>query len=137
MGNIGTGAYDTIAENYGAATLGVDLSERKLADHIRQHRRVVIADASDPDFWHRVELPEVELILLALTHHEENMLVGELLRDLGYRGQVAAVVRFAEEAEELEEHGFSAFNLYSQAGAGFADHAIEYLQEGHSATPRA
>jgi predicted Kef-type K+ transport protein len=137
MGNIGTGAYDTIAENYGAATLGVDLSERKLVEHVRQHRRVVIADASDPDFWHRVELQEVELILLALTHHEENMLVGQLLRELDYPGQVAAVVRFAEEAQDLEEHGFSAFNLYSQAGAGFADHALEHLQEGRPAASRA
>ena len=64
------------------------------------------------------------------------MLVGQLLRDLGYSGQVAAVVRFAEEAEDLEVHGFSAFNLYSQAGAGFADHAIEYLQQGRPSAPQ-
>ncbi len=127
MGNIGTGAYDAIAEEHGSEVLGVDLNERKLAEHARRHRRVVTADASDPDFWHRVDLQAVDLILLALTHHEENMLVGRLLRDLGYRGQVSAVVRFTEEAKELEAHGFSAFNLYAQAGAGFADHAIEQL----------
>ena len=55
------------------------------------------------------------------------MLVGTLLRELGYGGQVAVVVRFAEEAEELREHGFSAFNLYAQAGAGFAAHALERI----------
>ena len=127
MGNNGTGAYDAIAEEHGAEVLRVDLNERKLAEHARRHRRVVTADASDPDFWHRVDLQAVDLILLALTHHEENMLVGRLLRDLGYRGQVSAVVRFTEEAKELEAHSFSAFNLYAQAGAGFADHAIEQL----------
>jgi predicted Kef-type K+ transport protein len=128
MGNIGKGAYDAIAEKYGHEVLGVDLNERKLDDHMRKHRRVVIADASDPDFWHQVNLDEVTLVLLALTHHQENMLVAELLRDLGYSGGTAAVVRFAEEARDLEEHGFSAFNLYAQAGAGFADHAAQQLK---------
>lgn len=132
MGNIGTGAYDAIAEEYGEAVLGVDVNDRKLAEHHRQHRRVVTADASDPDFWHRVDLQAVQLILLALTHHEENMLVGNLLTDLGYRGEVAAVVRFQEEAEELEAFGYSAFNLYAQAGAGFAEHAAQQLQAGTS-----
>jgi predicted Kef-type K+ transport protein len=131
MGNIGTGAYDAIAEEHGSEVLGVDLNERKLDEHMRLHRRVVTADASDPDFWHRVKLDEVALVLLALTHHQENILVGELLRDLGYTGRIAAVVRFAEEAQELEAMGFSAFNLYAQAGAGFADHAMDILAEPH------
>jgi hypothetical protein len=127
MGNIGTGAYDSIAEKHGASVLGVDLNDRKLAEHSRLHRRVITADASDPDFWLRVNLDEVELVLLALTHHQENMLVGHLLTGLGYRGRMAAVVRYDEEATELQQHGFSAFNLYAQAGAGFADHAVDLL----------
>lgn len=127
MGIIGKGAYDAIAETHGREVLGVDLNERKLADHTRKHRRVVMADASDPDFWHQVQLQEVQLVLLALTHHEENMLVADLLRDIGYTGRTAAVVRFAEEARDLEKRGFSAFNLYAQAGAGFADHAVAQL----------
>ncbi len=127
MGNIGTNAYDAIAEKHGHHTLGVDLNEKRLEDHRRQHRRVVMADASDPDFWHRVNLGEVKLVLLALTQHQENMLVGRLLREQGYTGEVAVVVRFSEEAEELEQCGFSPFNLYAQAGAGFAAHALEQV----------
>ena len=42
--------------------------------------------------------------------------------------RIAAVVRFREEARELEQHGYSAFNLYAQAGAGFADHAVQQLE---------
>lgn len=129
MGNIGTGAYDAIAETRGYEVLGVDLNERKLAEHARKHRRVVMADASDPDFWHQINLEEVELVMLALTHHQENMLVGGLLQDLGYSGRMSAVVRFSEEARELEKRGFSTFNLYAQAGAGFADHAVAQLSD--------
>ncbi|WP_066059708.1 cation:proton antiporter family protein [Halioglobus sp. HI00S01] len=127
MGNIGTGAYDTLAETHGAEVLGVDLNEAKLAEHTRRHRRVVPADASDPDFWVQVDLTEVDLVLLALTNHPENVLVADLLRELDYQGRVAAVVRFREEAEELETHGISVFNLYAQAGAGFAEHAAAQL----------
>jgi len=62
-----------------------------------------------------------------LTNHQENLLVGKLLLSLGYRGEIAAVVRHSEHAEEMRELGISAFNLYGQAGAGFAAHAADHL----------
>ncbi|MFV0277524.1 MAG: cation:proton antiporter [Parahaliea sp.] len=127
MGNIGAGAYDGIREQYGNNVIGVDENDVKLAAHREAGRRVVAADASDPDFWQRVNLQQLELVMLALTNHQENLLVCHLLRDLGYQGPIAAVVRFAEEAVELESHGISAFNLYAQAGSGFAAHAAEQL----------
>ncbi|MFK8049169.1 MAG: cation:proton antiporter [Halioglobus sp.] len=134
MGNIGAGAYDAMAELYGHTVLGVDDNDYKLERHRTEGRRVAQADASDPDFWWQVDLGEVELIMLALTHHQENLLVGHLLEDLGYRGKLAAVVRFSEEAGDLEKHGISAFNLYAQAGAGFAAHAAEKLSTPSSNT---
>lgn len=127
MGNIGTGAYEAIAEQLGPEVLGVDDNDNKLAAHRARYRRVVAADASDPDFWHRVNLKQIKLVLLALTNHRENLLVARVLRDMDYSGKIAAVVRFREEAEELQQHGISAFNLYSQAGSGFAAHALEQL----------
>jgi Trk K+ transport system NAD-binding subunit len=91
------------------------------------HRRVIAADATDPDFWSRIDLSEVKLVMLALTNHQENMVVTRLLQELGYPGHMAAVVRFPEEAEELEHHGISAFYLFAQAGSGFAAHARAQL----------
>jgi predicted Kef-type K+ transport protein len=129
MGNIGTGAYEAMASEHGEWVLGVDNSDRKLANHREQHRRVVAADATDPEFWLRIDLQQIQLVMLALTNHKENMLVGHLLSELGYQGKIAAVIRFAEEAAELEENGISAFNLYAQAGAGFASHAAHNLPD--------
>jgi threonine dehydrogenase-like Zn-dependent dehydrogenase len=129
MGNIGTGAYESIARTYGEQVLGIDDNDVKLAMHREHHRRVAAADASDPDFWHRVALDEVELIMLALTNHEENMLIARLLESMGYRGRIAAVVRFPEETKALEERGILAFNLYDQAGEGFAAHAASGLRD--------
>lgn len=128
IGNIGAGAYDAMKEQFGDGVLGVDDNDRKLDTCKNEGRRVVQADASDPDFWRQVNLAEIELVMLALTNHQENLLVGNLLSELGYQGQLAAVVRFAEEAEELEQHGISTYNLYAEAGAGFAVHAAEKLQ---------
>jgi predicted Kef-type K+ transport protein len=130
MGNIGTGAYEASAKRHGGQVLGIDENDRKLDQHRLQHRRVVAADASDPDFWQRVDLDKLELVMLALTNHQENLLVARLLSGIGYRGQIAAVVRFQEEAEELEALGISTFNLYAQAGAGFAAHAEAKLGQG-------
>jgi len=128
MGNIGTGAYDAAAQRYGSEVLGIDENDQKLARHRREHRRVAAADASDPDFWHSVNLEQLELVMLALTNHQENLLVCRLLQSTGYQGRIAVVVRFREEEKEFERMGVSAFNLYAQAGAGFAAHAEEGLE---------
>ena len=135
MGNIGAGTYDAMKEQFGNKVLGVDDNDRKLDKCRNEGRRVVQADASDPDFWRQVNLAQIELVMLALTNHQENMLVGNLLDKLGYQGQLAAVVRFAEEAGELEQNGISTFNLYAEAGAGFTAHAAEKLQ-GASSDPQ-
>jgi glutathione-regulated potassium-efflux system ancillary protein KefC len=127
MGNIGTGAYDTMRERYGNCVVGVDDNDVKLATLANDGRRVVPGDASDPDFWASVNLEKLEVVMLALTNHEENKLVGKLLRELGYAGTITAVVRFAEEAKQLEKRGISAFNLFAEAGTGFAEHATAQL----------
>ena len=67
--------------------------------------------------------------MLALTNHEENKLVGKLLQDRGYRQRITAIVRFAEEEEELARLGISSFNLFAEAGAGFAAHADAARQD--------
>ena len=62
-----------------------------------------------------------------MTNHRENMLVAELLRSMGYRGDLAAVVRHEDHAKEMHGAGISPFNLYGEAGSGFAAHASELL----------
>lgn len=137
MGRVGTGAYESLARHSGKQLLGVESTEARVAAHRSEQRRIVCADASDPDFWHRVDLQEVQLIMLALTNHPENMLVAQLLRSMGYQGAMAAVVRHTEHAEEMAANGISAFNLYGQAGAGFAAHAADLVANAanHSRTP--
>ena len=137
MGNIGTGAYNAMVERHGSCVVGIDDNDKKLKNHFAEGRRVVAADASDPDFWARVDKPNLELVMMALTNHEENKLVGKLLRELGYSGPITAVVRFAEETQELEEQGIATFNLFAEAGSGFAGHANAQLHDTDTDQPEA
>jgi hypothetical protein len=123
MGRIGSGAYEEIRKDYGDTVLGVDDNDRKLKACQLRNQRVVAADASDPMFWIQVNFDEVEWVLIALTNHRENMLVGELLREKGYKGRMTAVVRYDDESKDLERYDIASFNVYAEAGAGLATHA--------------
>ena len=127
MGQVGTGAYDSLVPQWDREVLGVEEMASRVEHHISKQRRVVTADASDPDFWFRLNFDELKLIMLGLTNQRENMMVAELLRSMGYRGELAAVVRHEDDAAEMQAVGISAFNLYAEAGNGFAAHASEKL----------
>lgn len=127
MGRVGTGAYEAMRDTHGDTVIGVDENQAKLIEHWKQGRRVIDADASDPDFWVNIPLEDIEQVMLALTNHEENKLVGRQLRDLGYKGHITAVVRFNDQAEELKELGIESFNMFNQAGHGLARRAEELL----------
>jgi len=129
MGNIGAGTYDALVENYGNSVLGVDENSTKLAEHRAAGRRVADADASDPDFWASIDLRGVRQVMLALTNHEENKLVGRMLRERGYDGAITAIVRFREEGKELEIYNIASFNLFNEAGRGFAEHAESLIEQ--------
>jgi len=129
MGNIGTGTYLSMRETHGQAVLGVDDNDTKLAHHLQAGRRVVAADANDPSFWAEVDMEQLQQVMLALTNHEENKAVGKLLREMGYNGPITAIIRFPDEEADLRKYGISSFNLYEQAGSGFAAHADAFRSD--------
>ena len=126
MGHVGESAYDTLQEKYGRDVTGVDFDDRTVASHREAGRNVVLGSATDPDFWSRLHLSDtcIELILLALPKHQEDLQAARELAEAGYRGKIAATVKFDDEIEALQQAGIhAAFNLYAEAGAGFAEHA--------------
>ena len=61
-------------------------------------------------------LPNLEASLHALTQ----------LREISFDGRIAATARYPDEDERLHEAGVNAvFNIYTEAGTGFADHVTE------------
>ena len=76
------------------------------------------------------ELAGIRLILLALPNHQEDLQAARELAETGYRGKIAATVKFDDEIEALQQAGIhAAFNLYAEAGAGFAAHACSLFGE--------
>jgi len=79
---------------------------------------------SDPDFWERVEHDHtLKLVMLALPKLNTSLEVVEHLKNASFEGQVAATSKFPDEVESLKEHGVNiVFNVYTEAGTGFATH---------------
>ena len=130
MGRVGGGAYDTLRERLGDKVLGVDFQHDTVHRLRESGRQVIHGSATDPDFWERVDLAcsRIKLIMLAMPNVQENSYAAKQLKALGYQGKIAAVAKFPDEIQQLEEAGVhAAFNLFAEAGAGFADHVCDDL----------
>ncbi|MDP2561583.1 cation:proton antiporter family protein [Psychrobium sp. 1_MG-2023] len=128
MGRIGTGAYETIAQHYPDAVAGVDINQDSIVRHQERGRNVILADATDPDFWQRINHSEVEMVMLAMPKHIQNISALEQLKASGFDGQVSAIANYPDQQSELEKMGVhSTYNFYLEAGSGFAEHVTEKL----------
>jgi hypothetical protein len=129
MGRTGTGAYDYLKEHVSDAITGVDERLHHVVRHTtKEGRNVIQGDATNMDFWERIDLSKVKLILLSLTNLNEIILTADLIRQNGYQGELGAATRYDDESELLDRHGIKSFNLYAGAGAGFAEHV--YRESG-------
>ncbi|OOE93759.1 potassium transporter Kef [Salinivibrio sp. AR647] len=127
MGRIGTGAYDELATTHQQPIVGIDTREESVAHHQQEGRQVIMGDATDPDFWSRaVSNGNVSLILLAMPNSQANTLALEQIRQTPFKGKVAAIAKYQDELEQLKALGVDeAFNIYQEAGSGFARHVRE------------
>ncbi|OOE55692.1 cation:proton antiporter family protein [Salinivibrio kushneri] len=124
MGRIGSGAYDELATTHHQPIVGIDTREDSVTRHQQEGRRVILGDATDPDFWSRaVSDGNISLILLAMPHSHANTLALEQIRQTGFNGKVAAIAKYQDELDQLKALGVDeAFNIYQEAGSGFARH---------------
>ncbi len=126
MGRIGTGAYDLAAKKIHKTILAFDNNEEKVEQQQEAGRNVQFGDSTDFDFWSQAKLSGVKAIMLASTHLQTNLCALQEIRSAGYTGHVSAVAVFDADITTLKEAGAaSAFNIFSDAGAGFALHTYE------------
>ncbi|GLT17296.1 potassium transporter Kef [Vibrio zhanjiangensis] len=130
MGRIGTGAYDELVNRYGKISLGIEVREDAAEEHQREGRNVISGDATDPDFWERIlDTVNVKLVLLAMPNHQGNQIALEQLKQRRFSGQIAAIAAYPDQIDSLVEGGVdAAFNIYSEAGIGFARHVCDQLK---------
>lgn len=124
MGRVGCGAYDKMRELRGDTVVGIDLDGELLKKHQSMGRKVLHGDPSDADFWEIIDRGHnIELVMLALPNLQANLGALQQLRAINFPGRIAATARYPDEEERLRRAGATAvFNIYTEAGAGFADH---------------
>jgi predicted Kef-type K+ transport protein len=135
MRRVGTGAYDTLKDRYGDVIIGVDADPDVVKQHQDAGRNVIMADATDDEFWERAEDGKVNVVLLAMPELEQNLAVVQHIqpRRTG-SGHLLAVARYPEEIEALLEAGVdAAWNVYAEAGDGVALEVIARVGDSVSA----
>ena len=127
MGRVGTGAYDKMCELHGDTVVGVDFDAERVRRHRQEGRNVTRGAPTDPDFWEQVNKDHsIDLAMLALPNLTANLDALEQLRETGFAGRIAATARYPDEELPLRTAGATAvFNIYTEAGGGFASHVEE------------
>ena len=131
MGRIGTAVFDAIEPTFSDRIVGVEINDEKCRTHTDLGRKVVIGDGTNLDFWSRAPglIDGLKLVILAMPTHQANLSVVMLLTELGYSGQIAAASHYDDEANMLKEMGVDlSFNVYAEAGVGFANDIKERLK---------
>lgn len=129
MGRVGSGAYRYLKE-LGLQVVGLDSDMAKVERHLQLGRRVVYADAEDPELWHRLRLERVRAIMLALPDAEAKIIASRQLRARGFGGLIAATHVFEEERQPILDAGCDVtYNYFTEAGTGFAAHISDELRQ--------
>jgi hypothetical protein len=137
MGRVGTGAYDRMHELHGDTVVGIDLDAERVRRHQASGRNVVRGAPSDADFWDKLHKDHgIELVMLALPNLTANLDALDQLHAIDFQGRIAATARYPDEEAALRKTGVTAvFNIYAEAGAGFAGHVEAYELSGKTQKP--
>jgi glutathione-regulated potassium-efflux system ancillary protein KefC len=132
LGRVGSATYTRLRDEYGLAVVGVEHDRTRVTALEDEGFDVVRADATDLEFWNRVQRAgRVKVAVLAMPFHKANLIALARLQAAGFSGKVAAVARYDDDVAELQRHGADAvFHLYGSAGFALADHAAEVLLRG-------
>lgn len=131
MGRVGVAAYQRLNERFPGKVIGFDRDPASVDAHVLADRNVMLADATDSDFWEKVKVKDnIDLVVLAMPKHGSNIHAARTLKRHDFEGIVVGTGKFDDEVRELRALGLdTAFNLYSEAGAGFAEHIFKVFDQ--------
>ena len=124
MGRAGTAAYDYLVEQ-GKRPVGLEADPVQIQHQLQAGRRVIYGDANDPELWTGLDLSNLEGVLITLSNITAETNAVRNLRKEGFTGFVAALLRYAENMDELKEAGVSiSFIPIAQAGRELAQASL-------------
>jgi predicted Kef-type K+ transport protein len=129
MGRVGSGVYDSMVGEYKGRLLGIDIDSEVIEKHRLAGRNVMIGDATDYDFWERLEPGVVKMIMLDMPNIQELLSAVEMMKQSGYECHISAAVKNDDCIQALLDAGVHAvYNVYAEAGSGFAHHVCESIK---------
>ncbi|CED92279.1 cation:proton antiporter family protein [Actinomyces succiniciruminis] len=133
MGRAGRSTYTRLYADGESGVLGIDNDATKVEELTRQGFNVLEADATDQQFWERLEAVHVSTVVLAMSEPGANVHVLDWLDRSHFEGRVLAIARYDDEAASMRAAGVDVvINLYEGAGEALA-RAAESLDSGSSA----
>ena len=128
MGRVGSGSYDSLAQDIGDKVWGIDADSDRVEK--QKDRRVILGDAEDIEFWENLPLKQIKLVMLALPSFEDMKNVITQLKLCHFDGRIAAISRHTDQGNELRAKGADiVFSYYTEVGAGFAKESRELLNQ--------
>lgn len=129
MGRTGSEVYRVMAEKYHKKVLGIDINSEVIEKQRALGNNVIQGDVTDLNFWQRINMTvNLPLIILVTPSHATHMSVIEQLNEIHCDIKVSAISRYDDEMQELIGAGVEVvFNLYEEAGFGFADHTFNQI----------
>jgi predicted Kef-type K+ transport protein len=130
LGRVGAAAYENLQKRYGKRIIGVDFDLEIVNKYRAQGWNVIQGDATDYDFWKRLQVQtnQIKMLMLAMPNFQANLYAAERIRARSSEGTLAAIVAFDDQVEELKAAGVDLiFSVHKEAGKGFADHVCEQM----------
>ncbi len=131
IGKIGAAAYERMHNLYGKRIVGVDFDLDVVNTLRARGWNIIQGDATDYDFWQRVEIQadHVKMLMLTMPNFEANIYAARRIRATGFKGTLAAIVAYDDQTDELQNAGVDlVFNAQQEAGTGFADHVCAQMK---------
>ena len=131
MGRTGSEVYRVMTEKHQKNVLGIDINIDVIEKKKGLGHHVIQGDVTDLNFWQRINMSaNLPLIILVTPSHATHMSVINQLKLIHCDIKVAAISRYDDEMKELHDAGVDVvFNLYEEAGFGFANHTHNQIYE--------
>lgn len=130
MGRVGMGAFTSLNQLCDGDVWGMDADRQKAIRLNKQGHDIITGDGEDADLWDNLDLNNVKLVMLALPAIEDSINISQQLKTAGYSGKIAAIARYEDEIEVLRENGVDkVFNFFKEAGLGFAEDSLAFVED--------
>ncbi len=127
MGRIGRATYGRLYADGAHGVLGIDNDAAKVEQLKAKGYNILEADATDQEFWERLDAVHATKAVLAMPDPGANLHVIEWLGRSAFTGRIIAIAGYDDEAEQMRARGVDiVINMYDGLGSSLAE-AVEAL----------